>query len=300
MFAALGLVLAACGDDANVPSDAAATVNGVTISFDQVERNVRLVVDRDHGGMDNLDAQQRAEIVEPLQRTIVSLLIQTELVAGLARAQGVDIDLDDVEERYATDVEQAGGEDGFAQQLSGTMLTPELYRVVVLPTDLRLEAVQQSLLVDQPPVELRTARHILVETQSEADEIVAELDSGADFATIAMERSIDTGSGMRGGDLGASPRGVYVPEFETAVWDASLHQVVGPVQSQFGFHIIEVTAESTRSVDELTQQDIDQLVGDQLFALITDILESSEVTVAPSLGQWDPVAATVLAPTSGG
>lgn len=298
---ALGVVLAACTDDGqSTSSDTAATVNGVDIPFALVEDNVRVVVDRDHGGMDSLSAEERAEIVEPLQRTIVSLLIQTELVAELARTQGVEIDLDEVESRYAEDVEQAGGEDAFAEQLSGTMLTPDLYRIVVLPTDMRLAAVQQSLLVDEPAIELRTVRHILLESESEADAVVAELKDGDDFAQIAMDRSTDTGSGMQGGDLGPAPRGSYVEPFEIAVWGAQLNTIIGPVESQFGYHVIEVTGESTREVDELTQQDIDQLVGEAMFALITDVLEASEVTVAPGLGEWDPAAATVLAPNSVG
>lgn len=299
---AAAVVLAACDGAGQAPTsaDVAATVNGVDIPFALVEDNVRLVVDRDHGGMDVLSPEERAEIVEPLQRTILSLLIQTELVAGLARNQGVDIDADDVESRYAEDVEQAGGAEAFASQLAGTMLTPDLYRIVVLPTDMRLEAVQQSLLADQPPVELRTARHILVETEAEAADVIADLDAGGSFAEIAMDRSIDTGSGMRGGDLGPAPRGSYVEPFEVAVWDAQLHTVVGPIQSQFGFHVIEVTGESTRAVDELTQQDIDQLIGETMFALITDVLEASEVTIAPGLGEWDSAAATVVAPNSVG
>ncbi|MEX0592633.1 MAG: peptidylprolyl isomerase [Nitriliruptoraceae bacterium] len=295
------LVLVGCTNgEGSVSDDVAATVDGVEISREQVENNVRLVVDRDHGGYDGLSAEERAEIVGPLERTVLSLLIQTQLIAAVARAQGVDIDQADVDARYDADIEQAGGEDAFAAQLAGTMLTLELYRVVVLPTDMRLEAAQNALLADQPPVELRTARHILVETESEADAIVTELDEGADFAQIAMERSIDTGSGSSGGDLGPSPRGVYVPEFEAAVWDAAMNTVVGPIQTQFGFHIIEVTGTSTRDVSELTQQDIDQLVGEDLFALITDVLESADVTIAPGIGEWDPVAASVVAPSSVG
>jgi len=88
------------------------------------------------------------------------------------------------------------------------------------------------------------ARHILLETEEEANTALRLLEDGADFGELAQRYSIDTGSGMRGGDLGEFGPGQMVPEFEEAAFGAEIGEIVGPVETQFGFHIIEVTGRS--------------------------------------------------------
>ena len=84
------------------------------------------------------------------------------------------------------------------------------------------------------------ARHILVETEEEAKAIIEELKNGADFATLAKEKSIDTGSGAEGGELGWFSVGTMVTEFNDAAYALELKTVSEPVKSDFGYHIIEV------------------------------------------------------------
>ena len=84
------------------------------------------------------------------------------------------------------------------------------------------------------------ARHILVETEAEAQEIYERLQDGEDFATVAMEVSKDTGSGANGGDLGWFGRGAMVPEFEKVAFNLEVGEMSEPVQSEFGYHIIQV------------------------------------------------------------
>lgn len=81
------------------------------------------------------------------------------------------------------------------------------------------------------------ASHILVETEEDANIIKLELDAGADFATLAKERSTGP-SGPSGGELGWFSKGRMVPEFEQAVINLKLGQISDPVQTQFGWHVI--------------------------------------------------------------
>jgi peptidyl-prolyl cis-trans isomerase C len=91
-----------------------------------------------------------------------------------------------------------------------------------------------------PPQNEVKARHILVKTEEEAKAIIAELDGGADFATIAKEKSTGP-SGPEGGELGYFGAGQMVPEFEAAAFALAVGQhSKTPVQTQFGWHIIEV------------------------------------------------------------
>lgn len=89
------------------------------------------------------------------------------------------------------------------------------------------------------PLNLLCSRHILVETDSEAEEVLARLDAGEAFGDLASELSLDPGSGSSGGDLGCVVEGSFVPEFETAAYSAGAGEVT-VAQSDFGFHVIEV------------------------------------------------------------
>lgn len=99
------------------------------------------------------------------------------------------------------------------------------------------------------------ARHILIQTngdgtqaQQQAQEIINQLEDGANFAQLARQYSDDTGSAQRGGDLGWFGRGRMVEAFETAAFNASIGAVVGPVESRFGYHIIEVLDRADEAV----------------------------------------------------
>lgn len=86
-----------------------------------------------------------------------------------------------------------------------------------------------------------TARHILVPTKEACEDLKTKIEEGGDFADVAKKHS-QCPSGQRGGDLGEFGPGQMVPEFDTVVFSAEIGKVVGPVQTQFGFHLIEVTS----------------------------------------------------------
>jgi len=86
------------------------------------------------------------------------------------------------------------------------------------------------------------ARHILVPTEDECNALKAEIENGADFADIA-EKNSQCPSGKSGGDLGRFTPGQMVPEFDEAVFrGGDVGELQGPIQTQFGFHLLEVTA----------------------------------------------------------
>jgi peptidyl-prolyl cis-trans isomerase C len=86
-----------------------------------------------------------------------------------------------------------------------------------------------------------TARHILVPTQEVCDELKTKIEGGEDFAAVAAEHSTCP-SGQKGGDLGEFGPGQMVKEFDEIVFSAEVGSLQGPVQTQFGFHLIEVTS----------------------------------------------------------
>ena len=84
------------------------------------------------------------------------------------------------------------------------------------------------------------ARHILVPTQSECESLKKQIEGGASFAEMAKTHS-KCPSGRSGGDLGEFSPGQMVPEFDKVVFSAEIGKVQGPVKTQFGFHLIEIT-----------------------------------------------------------
>ena len=86
-----------------------------------------------------------------------------------------------------------------------------------------------------------TARHILVDTEEFCEELKNKISRGEDFAKLAKEHS-SCPSGSSGGDLGSFGPGQMVPEFDKVVFSANVNEVQGPVKTQFGYHLLEVTS----------------------------------------------------------
>jgi peptidyl-prolyl cis-trans isomerase C len=86
-----------------------------------------------------------------------------------------------------------------------------------------------------------TARHILVDTEEQCLDLKKQIEEGADFAEIAKQHS-RCPSGAQGGDLGEFGQGMMVPEFDKVVFNDALNTVHGPVQTQFGYHLLEITS----------------------------------------------------------
>ncbi len=125
----------------------------------------------------------------------------------------------------------------------------------------------------------RRARHILIasadDALSRATEIKQQLDDGADFADLAKQYSDDIASRETGGDLGFAPKGTFVPEFEAALDGLSVNTVSEPVETQYGYHIIELLETRARPVEsfevraprlrvELEEREADRLLSTSL------------------------------------
>jgi len=116
--------------------------------------------------------------------------------------------------------------------------------------------------------EQRCVRHILFnkDQKEKAEEVKQQLENGGDFAKLAKENSQDPGSAEKGGDLGCLGKGETVPEFEKAAFEAEQGEIVGPIQTQFGYHLLEVTdikSKQTRSLDDVESQIRSQLATEK-------------------------------------
>jgi parvulin-like peptidyl-prolyl isomerase len=129
------------------------------------------------------------------------------------------------------------------------------FRKMVEVTILRRKL--QKAIADKEPtsVEQVHARHILVENLAEANQVEQLLSQGADFASLAMEYSTDTGTSSKGGDLGWFPRGVMDKTFEDAAFSLAVNQISQPITTTYGIHIIQVLGhEQNRPLDQAQLQ----------------------------------------------
>lgn len=88
-----------------------------------------------------------------------------------------------------------------------------------------------------------SARHILVDSEAKCLELKEQISQGTDFAEVAKQHS-SCPSGRSGGELGEFGPGMMVKEFDEVVFSADLNTVQGPVKTQFGYHLLEVTSRS--------------------------------------------------------
>lgn len=120
---------------------------------------------------------------------------------------------------------------------------------------LALEALLTDALVNQEDGLLfADVRHILLDEEEQALAALEALQNGESFADLARANSTDTGSGFGGGELGEAFVGNYVREFRDAIESAEVGALVGPVESEFGYHILQVRSKEWRAGDEIASQ----------------------------------------------
>jgi peptidyl-prolyl cis-trans isomerase C len=132
-------------------------------------------------------------------------------------------------------------------------------------------------------------RHILVKEESEAKDIIAQLQKGAKFDKLAKEKSIDTQSGKNGGELGWINQGMVVPEFFNALMKMNKGTIsTEPVKSDFGWHIIKVEDTRPLKIPTFEQFMADQharaniyrkMQDDKINNLLKDIKAKAKITV---------------------
>lgn len=161
-------------------------------------------------------------------------------------------------------------------------------------------AIGEEFEVEEVPV-VRT-RHIRVEEAATAEEVVERLEEGEDFQELLEEFTVDTAAVGSGGDLGEFERGAMVPEFEDAVFSAEVGVITGPVETQFGYHVIEVTDQTLGEAAQIRQillddeedanaavrlmedgRDVEELA--QLYSINPGVANGMPMTVRPGESQ---------------
>lgn len=156
-------------------------------------------------------------------------------------------------------------------------------------TEEAIQAAYDARFADAEPEQEYSAAHILVETEEEAQEIISELEGGADFATLAQERSTGP-SGPNGGDLGWFSAGMMVPPFEEAVMALEAETVSAPVQTDFGWHVIrlnEVREKAAPTIDQVRGELVQEIQNATVEEILAAATDGAEITRIEE-GEIDP------------
>ncbi|GAB0170701.1 peptidylprolyl isomerase [Lysinibacillus sp. CTST325] len=187
----------------------------------------------------------------------------------------------ELKEAYDNTVSQLG--DDLDQALVQYGLTKEGFK-----ESLRIQLLQEKALKDkaikeedvkkhyeQMKTELN-GRHILVADEKTAKEVIAKIKGGAKFADVAKEYSTDTGSAEKGGELGWFSVGAMVDEFNDAAYALPVNTLSEPVQTSFGYHVIEIT--DKRDVKGVGAfKDEEENIRTQMLAKLTQSGESQQI-----------------------
>lgn len=234
---------------------------------------------------------------ETAVQQVMPQLVGIEIAKTYAQEQGITASDEEVDQEMETIKRQVGeqartsgqdlsNQEAFEQALEQNKISEDELRQDVRE-NLPVQQVQQRVAGDAEPTEeeiqtfydenkaaqftqpaTRCMRHILFnkDQQQKAEEVKTQLQEGGDFAELAREFSQDPGSAEKGGDLGCLGRGETVPAFEDAAFSAEQDEIVGPVETEFGYHVIQVTdvrEEQTRPLDEVEGEISQQLAATQ-------------------------------------
>ena len=247
---------------------------------------------------------------ETAVQQIMPQLVGVEIAKAYAAEHDITVSDKEVDQEIEKIKEQVGeqarasGQDlsdqkAYEQALKQNDITEEELREDIRE-NLPVQKVQQKVAGDAEPSEgeieayyeenkesqfttpeQRCMRHILFnkDQKQKAEDVKEELEDGGDFAKLAKEYSQDPGSAEQGGDLGCLGKGETVPEFEEAAFGAEPGEIVGPVQTQFGYHIVEVTdakPEQTRPLSEVESKIRSQLSTEEQSQAFSKWLEEQK------------------------
>ncbi len=276
LAAVLVLSLAACAEkeDENTGDDPVVKISDTTITEDQLNQYTYL-----YCFLQGIDLSTAT--AEDLQY-IKSLVLEDYIALNLVKMEYAD-DPEALPEDYETTADEfvtkVAEQEAAAAYMKANNISDEYlksfyidqYYSMAFFNDLTAEIPKTTeeearKYFDENPdrfvIDEVTASHILVEEKEKAEEILAQLKDGGDFAELAKENSIDPGSAAQGGSLGTFGKGAMVPEFEEAAFALKPGEMSGVVQSQFGYHIILVT---DREQGNETFLDAKQSILDTLY-----------------------------------
>jgi len=215
-----------------------ARVNNVEITLPQFQRM--------------LARYQQQPVGNPaaLPKLVLTTMIQQSLIDQAAASNNIDVTPQEVDTELQSLVQSAGGADQWQNWLNANGYTEDELRQTLhstlLTNDMR-DRITSDLGNSVPQVH---ARHIVVATESQANDLLVRLRNGEDFGALAIAYSLDTTTAPNGGDLGwFMQEELLEPSLAQVAFQLEPGQIAGPIQTELGYHIIQTLEKDTRPID---------------------------------------------------
>jgi foldase protein PrsA len=309
-------VLAAGCSGFGVRNQDAATVNGVGIPTDRLTEMTKAQLGQQQAQQQQ-QGQQASQDIEGATRQALEGLIQFQLVLDGVKKAGITIQESDVDARMEQLKQQVAAQGQNYEELLQTRQLSEQVLRDQQRVQLAVDLIAVKLIPYSPDAQLRATldkhksdfqevhvRHVLVKDKATAERVRKELVASGDWSGVAKQRSIDTQSKDKAGDLGFNAKGATVKEFETAEYalagqgdckgktsGSCTSPISQPVKTQFGYHVLQVLgvrlpalnndlrAKLEPAVKERRQQAVQRWFDEQV--------KQADVTVNPRFGRWD-------------
>ena len=207
--------------------------------------------------------------LEVLYPALIERMIDAKLIFEAGRKE--KLDADDEVKRRVRQFEERVVQEIYLNRMIEKQVTEETIRK-------RYDEFVKA----NPAKEEISARHILVQTEAQAKEVIADLGKGADFAELAKTRSIDPAGKQQGGDLGFFSREEMVPEVSEAAFKMKdVETSKAPVRSQFGFHVIRVEGRRTAAqpLDEVRDKIVSDMSQEIMNVAVSSLLKNAQIEV---------------------
>lgn len=297
------LLLTSCGD---LFTTAAAVVDERTIEEDQFVRELEFLL-ADPRFAEQIQTGEAGEAQRrELARQYLTFLIHQTFVDAYAEEHDVEVEDAELDGLLQQQVTQLGGRESFDRllRISGTdegdvrrLLARQVLRQRVAEAVVadRLGEDELRSQYDERLLEFSevTVAHILVTSEREARRI-ADQATPSNFAALARRFSEDTASAANGGELGPQRASDLVEPFARAALRIPVGEVGGPVESEFGFHVIHVIDRSTRSFEEVQESLLEESRGQVFTEWLLEGLSSAEIRVNPRYGAFDEGSGAVI------
>lgn len=197
--------------------------------------------------------QQQPDVADAsvLQTSVLNTMIEQVLIEQAAVERQITVSEEELDAEIQSNIQLAGSDAAWQEWLQTNQYTEEEFRETLrdaLMTGRVLESVTQDLHGNVPHVH---ARHILVETEAEATELLNRIGNGEDFATLAAQYSLDETTARQGGDLGwFTEDELLEPSLAQAAFALQPNMVTGPIQTMLGYHIIQTLERDDRPISE--------------------------------------------------
>lgn len=247
-------------DKPQVDENIVAKVNDKEIDYDSFKKNFSIVEKRyNEWYTENIWSQEieGKTVLEIVKGQVLDKLIIEELIKEEASEKGISIEDAQIEETYNSFKERLDQDEELKkfyeennldetfvkEQIKIDALVKEYEKTVLEGLGLNDEEKLNELTKDY--VVRVNAKHILVDDEQLAKDIIAKIEGGEDFTELAKENSKDPSVADNNGDLGYFPRGVMVPQFEEAAFSMNVGDISEPIKTDYGYHIIKLEGKKT-------------------------------------------------------